>query len=357
MVLNLFGHVARPSCNFALRILKHLLAWALGVSGVLSPRHQKLVDSFPTDVRQVRKDFDLDPIVTIYAVCPKCCYLHAPRRTKHSNINEYDARCQYQGRYQGSRPCRAQLTARRVVDGHSVKVPIRPFGYQSFPDFVAGLLSRPGMEDVIDQAWAGGPKEEMKDIWDGSGVHKLKGPDKKPFSNAPIGEGRLVWSLTVDWFNPYQNKQARKKASTGSMLMTCLNLPLSLRNRPENIYLSVIPGPREPETDQMNNFLRPLMNDLIPAWEQGTWFTRTSREPQGRRVRSALCPLVCDMIAARKVAGGAAPRASRLDPFFTSNQQLKDINNISVSSQLYFFRAQVFIIWRINTWGVRTGNG
>jgi hypothetical protein len=65
MVLNLFGHVAGPSCNFVLRILKHLLAWALRVNGILSLRHQKLVDSFPTDVHQVRRDFDFDPI-TLY---------------------------------------------------------------------------------------------------------------------------------------------------------------------------------------------------------------------------------------------------------------------------------------------------
>lgn len=332
MVLNLFGHVTRPSCNFALRILKHLVAWTLRVNGILSQRHQKLVDGFPTDIRQVQRDFDLDPIVTIYAMCPKCSYLHAPKRTKNPNINEYDTRCQYQGRYQGSRPCRMQLTVRKIVDGHSIKVPIRPFGYQSFPDFVAGLLSRPGIEDVIDLAWAsGGKKEIMRDIWDGSGVHELKGPDGKAFSDGPAGEGRLVWSLTIDWFNPYQNKQAGKKASVGSMIMSCLNLPISLRNKPENLYLSVIPGPREPETDQINNFLRPLVNDLIPSWKQGTWFTQTNREPQGRRVRSALGPLVCDLLAARKVGGGAAPRASRLNPFFTSNQRLKDINNISVS--------------------------
>ena len=334
MVLNLFGHVARPSCNFTLRILKHLLAWVLKVNGVLSPRHQKLVDRFPTDVRQVRKEFDLDPIVTIYAVCPKSCYLHAPRCTKQSKIDEYESRSQYQGRYKGSQPCRNQITVHRVVDGQSVKAPIRPFGYQSFPDFVAGLLSRPGMEDVIDQAWVGGEKQDMRDIWDGSGVRELKGHDEKPFSEGPVGEGRLVWSLSVDWFNPYLNKQAGKKVSTGSMVMSCLNLPPSLRNKPENLWLSVIPGPKEPETDQVNNFLRPLVDDLLPAWKEGTWFTRTNRELHGRLARSALGPLVCDMPAARKVGGGAAPRASRLDPFFTSNQQLKDINNISVSHQL-----------------------
>jgi len=193
---------------------------------------------------------------------------------------------------------------------------------------VAGLLSRPGMEDVIDRAWRGGQQANMRDIWDGSIVGELKGPDKKSFSDGSADETRLVWSLSIDWFNPYLNRQAGKRASTGSMVMACLNLPPSLRLQDENLYLAgIIPGPKEPETDQINHFLRPLIDDLLPCWAQGTWYTKTYRYPHGRRVRSALGPLVADQLAARKVAGGVAVRATQLDPFH-SKQQLKDLNNI-----------------------------
>ena len=216
----------------------------------------------------------------------------------------------------------------RVQDGQSVKEPIRPFAYQSFPAFVGGLLSRPGIEDMIDRSWAGRRNDDMRDIWDGSGVHELRGPDGKPFSEGPAGEARLVWTLSMDWFNPYLNKQAGKKVSVGSIFMTCLNLPPSLRIQSENIYFpGIIPGPREPQTDEMNNFLRPLVNDLLPSWTHRTWYMKTHRFPKGQLVRSALGPLVADMPAARKVAGGVAARASVLDPFHFK-QRLSDFNNI-----------------------------
>jgi hypothetical protein len=122
------------------------------------------------------------------------------------------------------------LTKHRVQDKESVRVPIHPFAYQSFPAFVAGLLARPGVEDMIDWAreqknteWEG--TKDMWDIWDGLAIHELQGVNNKPFSNGPAGEARLVWNLSVDWFNPFMNKQSGKTASTGSMAMACLNLP------------------------------------------------------------------------------------------------------------------------------------
>jgi Transposase family tnp2 len=332
LALNLFGHLARPSCNFALRIMKLLIQWFLQWDGPLDKRKQKMLDAFPTDVRQVQTKFRLNPKLTTFATCPKCCYTHAPQPTQHPHVLSWPTRCQYPGRYEHSRPCNEELTTHGVQDGKSVRVPIRPFAYQPLPAFVAGLLSRPGMEDVIDRAWGRVGRrtgdEEMLDIWDGSGVPELQGADGKPFSDGPADEARLVWSLSVDWFNPYQNKQSGKKASTGSMVMACLNLPPSLRYKPENLYMvGIIPGPKEPQTDEVNNFLRPLVDDLLPSWKEGIWYTKTYRYPLGRRARSALFPLVCDMLGARKVAGGVAPRATQLDPFY-SHQKLSDINNI-----------------------------
>lgn len=329
MVLNLFGHVARPSCNFTLRIVNHLVTTfftALG-GGQLSLRHKKIIEDFPKDLRQVRRKFKIDPSITIFATCPKCSYTHAPLHEQKPGVWSWPTKCQYPGRYKNSKPCGERLTTRRVVDGESVKAPIRSFPYQEFPAFVGGLLSRPGLEEMADRAWRMRKYGELWDIWDGAGIHELRGPDRKLFSDAPTGEARLVWSLSVDWFNPYQNKQAGKTVSTGSMVMSCLNLPPSLRHKPENLYLSIIPGPKEPATDQTNHFLRPLVDDLLPSWSNGTWYSRTCQYPNGRLVRSALGPLICDMLAARKVAGGIGVGGSVLDPFY-STLRLSDLNNI-----------------------------
>ena len=328
IVLNLFGHLARPGCNFALRVLQILVRCALQKDGNLSPRHKQMVENFPTDIRTVRKVFGLDPETVVYATCPRCCCTHPPTFWKDSPVAIYPSRCQYI-RYEGGKPCDAPLTKRQVQAKESVRVPTRPFAYQSFPAFVAGLLARPGVEDMIDRTWEKAGKEwdgtkDIWDIWDGQAIHELQGHDGKLFCDRPAGEARLVWNLSVDWFNPLMNKQSGKTISTGSMSMACLNLPPSMRYKPENLWLSIIPGPREPETDQTNHFLRPLVKDLKKAWIDGTWYTKTYRYSQGRLARSILCNLVTDLPGGRKTAGGGA---GFLSPFY-STQRVKDVNNI-----------------------------
>ena len=324
VVLNLFGHLAQPGCNFALRVLQVLVRCALEQDGHLNHRHKSVIDNFPTDIRTVRAAFQLDPDLVIYATCPRCCCTHPPTTIEGSKVLSYPSRCQYV-RYEGGKPCGAKLTKWKVQGKESVRAPIRPFAYQSFPAFVAGLLARPGVEDMIDRAWERKDKEDMWDIWDGQAIREIPGPDEKPFGVAPAGEARLVWNLSLDWFNPLMNKQAGKSVSTGSMVMACLNLPPSIRNKPENLYLAgIIPGPREPETDEVNHFLKPLVKDLLKSWTYGTWYTKTYRHLEGRRERSALCNLVTDLPGGKKAAGGSA---GFLSPFY-SMQRLKDVNNI-----------------------------
>ncbi|KAI9067682.1 hypothetical protein FKP32DRAFT_1609294 [Trametes sanguinea] len=73
--------------------------------------------------------------------------------------------------------------------------------------------------------------------------------------------------------------------------MVCLNLPPHLLYLPENIYLAgVIPGPSKPST-------------LLEFWDPGVSYTQTAKAPYGRLVRLAVIPLVCDLPAARQVAG------------------------------------------------------
>jgi hypothetical protein len=327
VVLNLIGQVPRRSCNWVLATCKILVSSALeDEHGVLSPANAKLMEDFPADLRSVRRNFDLEPDTVIYATCPRCCFTHAPilKKTKNTTLSIYPPRCKYV-RFQGGRPCGAALTRRRVHDGQSVRAPIRPFAYQTLSSFTANLLSRPGIEDMIDRAWNMQNQEELWDIWDGSAVRELEGPDKKPFSQGPESEARIVWNLSVDWFNPFLNKQAGKSVSTGCIVMSCANLPPSVRNDADNLYLAgIIPGPREPQTDQINHFLRPLVDELLPAWKDGTNYSRTYRHLQGRTVRSALCALVADMPGRQKVAGGSA---GFLAPF-NSMQRKKDVNNI-----------------------------
>jgi hypothetical protein len=86
------------------------------------------------------------------------------------------------------------------------------------------------------------------------------------------------------------------------MSMACLSLPPSLRHRGENHYLGGL-IPLDPSLDGMNNYLSPIVQDLLASWKQGTWYTKTARYPHGRLSRSALLPLICDLPGARKASG------------------------------------------------------
>ncbi len=114
----------------------------------------------------------------------------------------------------------------------------------------------------------------------------------------------LVFSLAIDGFNPYQNKPAKQTATCTAIYMVCLSLPPHIRYLPEYMYLvGVIPGPSKPSLDQINHFLRLLVDDLLPFWDPGVWFTKTWKWTTGRLYRAALIPLVCDILGARQVVG------------------------------------------------------
>ncbi|KAI9060067.1 hypothetical protein FKP32DRAFT_1578785 [Trametes sanguinea] len=53
----------------------------------------------------------------------------------------------------------------------------------------------------------------------------------------------------------------------------------------------------------MNHFLALVVDELLDFWDPGVWYTRTSMVPTGRRVHAAMIPLVCDLLAARQLAG------------------------------------------------------
>ncbi|KAF9471199.1 hypothetical protein BDN70DRAFT_765570, partial [Pholiota conissans] len=95
----------------------------------------------------------------------------------------------------------------------------------------------------------------MKDIFDGKILRNFKGLDGQHFSTGGE-EGRYVFSLCVDYFNPLGNKQAGKKKSIGLISMVCLNLPPEMRYKPENMFLfGIIPGPNEPPLACLNHYL------------------------------------------------------------------------------------------------------
>ncbi len=209
-------------------------------------------------------------------------------------------------------PCSYPLLRLKHNHGVQTQHPFRRYLQQDFDDWLGRLICRPGMENYLDQdpfpaTTRDSPKADQKqyDIWDARALRSLKGPDGQPFFHGkPEDEGRYVFSLCEDGFNPFTSKEAGKKHSTGAIYMVCLNLPPYLRYQMENVFLvGIIPGPRQPEKDQINYLLAPLVDDLDRLYHRGVRYSKTPCYSKGRRIRVMLGPLVCDLPAARQIAG------------------------------------------------------
>ncbi|EJD34026.1 hypothetical protein AURDEDRAFT_40163, partial [Auricularia subglabra TFB-10046 SS5] len=137
------------------------------------------------------------------------------------------------------------------------------------------------------------------------------------------------FSLCVDGFGPF-GSSSNKVVHAYGIFLVCLNLPLHLRYLDENIYLAgIVPGPNAPSLDQLNHLLAPMVDDFCIAW-QGIFVRTTPKHRGGYRIRSAIVPVVCDMMAAKQIMALGAPTST----FFCSYCWLPydDINNLDCCS-------------------------
>jgi hypothetical protein len=153
---------------------------------------------------------------------------------------------------------------------------------QDFHNFVAHLLSRPGMEVTIQQSGECICDKTVEDILTVDGVKAFKGPDGVPFlSGGQHSKLHLLWCLSVDFFNPYHNKIAGKVTSVGSIILSCLLLLPDMQYKSENLCLvGIIPGPHEPSEHEIDHFLHPLVEIMKESWKHGAIY-RMHNYPHG----------------------------------------------------------------------------
>lgn len=299
----------------------------------LASNEQSLKRNIPLDVRTATDRLDLEPEFTTYACCPECFATYAPTDPPKKLAKKlYQKHCTHQDTPSDT-PCGAALLKPGGVDGTEL-VPIKPYPLHSLRDWLGRLLSRTGIEDILDKAWElpAGAKDVWTDIMHAPGIREFKGPDGTSFfSSQPHGKYHLVFSLFVDWFNPFGNKAAGKHHSVGAIYMVCLNLPPELRYLTENMFLvGIIPGPKEPEKEELNHLLRPLVDELLVLWNRGVHLSKTAKRRFGCDVFAAVIPLVCDLPAARKTAGFSGHSSNNVCSF--CNVQKTDLNNLDRST-------------------------
>lgn len=292
--LHLFFQVPSSTCNFILRFLVALLRVATG---------QQLSD-LPNDLRSALRVQGVDPRLRQYICCPKCYALYREdgdtKPIEACIAQELGNRC-------GARLFRKSRTA----DGK--QKPYRRFFYQSPIQWLARVLQRPGVEEIIDVPRVRDAVGKLQDVWDGNFAKGLQDHDSNDwFFGRP---GRYLFVLGVDGFNPNGNRQSGKKKSVGGMYMALGNFPIHLRYKLENIcFVGVIPGPHEPSSisGQFNRFLEPLVQDLEQLYSPGVLLTATSKYPSGRLIKAALAFWITDLKAARPIGGFLAATAESM---------------------------------------------
>lgn len=370
--LNLFSHLSREWCNstlrallmyarFAVRDAEHWTSPLQLTSNNAGFRHplsgplarpsrsevnvkpvktsavshlESLLSNFPLDLRTLKDRFGMRAKIEVYAVCPdpKCCAVYSLKE-ESTGLKTYPRVCSKRHlRNRVEKECGALLCVDGVSEGKSVRVPIKSFPVQDWDDFKARLVVNPLILTLLRRGMKVAVRSQMRDIKDGTRLANLRCKDGKPFMKPESEELRLAWSLSTDWFNPFHNHAAGKRASVGSIAMTCLNLPPTFRYKPEYVFLAgLIPGPDEPKDDLCNNFLDVVVDQLERSYLHGTHYSTTYIFPRGVTERSIVAVFVFDLPGARKCCGMHS-HSSKRNFCHLCHLHSTDINNLDVGS-------------------------
>ncbi|VDC03736.1 unnamed protein product [Peniophora sp. CBMAI 1063] len=318
----LLCNISLSHCRFFLKSMRIPLRIALRRFGADTKEAMSVIEDIPTDARTAIKRLDLLYEYHVYVCCPSCYAVYADR-----GPDSYPEFCT--NTPTGGAACLHNLTRQRAIGGKLYTQPVRRFVMHDLKEWLGHFLCRPGVQRSLMQTPR--RKKKMRDVWDAPQLSAFKGLDGSQFLRVTQGETRLIFALNVDGFNPFQMKEAGRKATVTAMYLICLNLPPHMRYKVENMFLiGIIPGPKDPSKEQFNPVLALLVRDLLPFWLKGVFFTRTPLHDAGLLVRLALFLVVCDSPAGRDVSGFARHNHTHFCPYCELLYQQR--NNLDTST-------------------------
>lgn len=268
-----------------------------------------ILESLPTSLYTALSKFNIEGKTTLYAACPSCNYTHQPCYDSITATFSYPKRClNHIASPDGLTSCNGSLLEVRNGQSH----PLKPFLMASFREYLAKLLANREIEHLVDSACdeafssLGHGEGHTNNPFDAEFLRTFEGPVPGRLFIDRGDKVRLAFVLHVDFFKPNGVTTHSNSDSVGLISLALLNLPVDIRYLPENLFLAVIPGPREPKDDELNYYLRPIIDEFRIGWERGFHISRTASSPEnGRGVEVAVAISLNDMPAARKVSGTA----------------------------------------------------
>ncbi|EUC67074.1 transposase family Tnp2 protein [Rhizoctonia solani AG-3 Rhs1AP] len=288
--------VSRDNCTLILKSIRAILKIALRTH---NPQIEELplIDNIPITLPTVIHHLGLEEQLDTYVACPTCHTLYREGDC-NTEIPDTCSMVDLDGRI-----CGAWLYAHRHRGNRAWQQPYRRFSHLTLESWLTRLLNRPGIEDMIEST-APTLQAQCTDVWGATYMSTFPKPGEPSFFDAPQEELRLAFLVYHDFYNPFGNRQGGKKQSVGMIMMVCLNLPPDIRSNIENIYVAgMIPGPKEPALERINNYMRPIAANLEEHYTPGVVITRTHKYPRGRKVRSVAPIKSMDIVASRSETG------------------------------------------------------
>jgi hypothetical protein len=249
--------ISRRGSNLIVKLLAIFLYSGFNAKpGGATETEKNILKTVPLGINEVLSKFNLDGRTVTYACCPQCLQTYKPEFKKGSSTPIYPTKCD--NRPHPDSPICGEALLETRADGTGTK-PIKPFVYHSFHDYLGMLLSRKDIEEKMDGACTKlleqlhNPGAKISDVFEAKFMRTFEGPESNTLFVDGKGEGRYAFGLNVDFFNINANRARGSSTSCGIIALACLNLPLDIRYKPENMYLAgIIPGPKEPDIIQLN---------------------------------------------------------------------------------------------------------
>ena len=245
---------------------------------------------FPGSLYRAERVLNMPNEIINYIVCTSCHTLYDPRPAPLAKTKP--TKCKKAG-------CMNLLTERFKKKGKVVYRPIKVYPYHPIISQLAAMLQNNEFEELLNYPYERQcpPDNVIADVYDGRLWNEIKDDRGEAFFAGDKSDVRIGFGLNVDWFNPTKHLQK----SIGGIYLSILNLPRNLRfKREHTLVVGIIPGPHEPDGMQLQNYLRPLVDELVQLYSGQ--LLKTVKYPFGRIFCAALVLIMCDAPAARKVS-------------------------------------------------------